>query len=154
MRALRLAFIPAALFLASAAAAQESVEVALHLRMPDVLELRAEPESVVQSGAEREVRGVRLRVRANRTWSLLVSCRAASGAGAAPEGTDGGSGIDGAAAGAVLWRPVVNGAAMQACGLTAVIAAEGGRSNDTLVALEYETDVGSRSPLRFTLVPR
>lgn len=136
MRALVL--VLATLLWASDAAAQQTatVRVTARLTIPDFLWLTGEPETVVGDVEDGEVRQVRLHVKANRGWTLVVSC--------SDEG-EGGEPI-------VQWRTGEADGTLAPCRGDHA-AAEGGRGNDSLVVLEYVLPAGATPPT-YQLVAR
>jgi hypothetical protein len=116
---------------ASGVAAQQTatVRVTAQLTIPDFLWLTAETETVVGEVDGELIRQVRLHVKANRGWTLVVSC-----------GTEGEGGEP-----AARWRTGEAGGALLPC-TGDQAAADGVRGNDSLVVLEYVVPAGVTPP--------
>ena len=131
--------------LPSGLAGQETVALEVHLMIPELLRLEAEPPTVAHEDG-RAVTEVRLHVSANHSWTLLVGC----GVGVQPLEGENRLRLDESASSQGWWRTPETSESREPCA-SEQPAAEGSRGNRTLV-LEYSASAAE--PIRYRLVPR
>ena len=130
--------------------AQDRVAVNLHLTIPDFLGLDVERESVVSETGTHSTRQIYLRVHANRTWALVVTCDA--GAGAEVSAT--GEWVAAQETADVRWRNALSDQPAQTCAGGSATAAEGVRGDESRVVLEITAPRDNPGTLRYALIPR
>lgn len=127
-----------------------AVTVSARLVIPPLFQLTTESSTVTDSG-DGQLARVRLRVSANRGWTLVVACGEAPAEGTSEADVDG----DGAGStDPAFWRRAGEAAYRPCAPGEMASVAEGSRVSDQVVLLEYLLPEGGAAPLDYSVVPR